>query len=68
MKGFILVVFLTVISFPAFAHVPEGRSKKIDFSEMKEARLKSLDEMRACISQSNNFDELFACRKKKWKK
>ena len=65
MGRFFLVVFLAGISFPALAHDLEGKSKKIDFSEMKKSRLEKLDKMRACISKSKNFKQLRACKPKK---
>jgi len=62
---FLFVVFLAGITFPSLAHEPEGRSKKIDFPEMKKARLEKLDKMRACIAKSKNFKQLRACKPKK---
>ena len=58
----LFIIFLAGISFPALAHEPEGRAKKINFSEIKKARLEKLDNIRACIAKSNNFKELRACK------
>ena len=67
MRRLLFVLFIAGISFPTLAHETEGRAKKIDFSEMKKTKLERLDKMRACISKSNNFKQLRAC-KPKWKK
>ena len=61
----VLVIFIAGISFPAIAHEPEGRAKKIDFSEVKNARLEKLESLRACISKSTNFKQLRACKPKR---
>ena len=63
MLNLFLLISLACISLPAAAHPPAQRTKKIDFAEMKKTKLESLDRMRSCISNSNNFDELQACRR-----
>ncbi len=65
MGHFFFIVFLAGITFPALAHDLEGKSKKIDFSEMKKSRLEKLDKMRTCISKAEDFKQLRACKPKK---
>ena len=39
----------------------EGRS----FEEVKEYRLKKIDEMRSCVARAKSFDEMKTCRPKR---
>tara|TARA_Y100001968_G_scaffold298258_1_gene308006 strand:+ start:49 stop:252 length:204 start_codon:yes stop_codon:yes gene_type:complete len=65
MLHLLFVICLAGFSIPASAHDTEGIAKKMDFAEIKRARLERLDKIRSCISQSNNFKQLHACKSKK---
>lgn len=54
----IAAAFLLVT--PAFAEAPGGGNKP-DFATVKQRRLARIDQMRACVAKSTNFDEMKAC-------